>query len=257
MRGLKRAALFIPYIASLSIAVFPSLVEAQKASAAIFDVSSVKTSPPGTSQGSIRRLDIGTVSITGMTIRDLIGLFFHVRPYQISGGPAWVAKERFDIVGKDSTISGGEPKKLDPAAWSAAMEANDEKMRGLLADRFALKFHHENRVMPVFLLVPDKGANFVAVPCSASYRLQHGWVDGDIRMASLAALLKAEMEAPVQDKTGLPNCYHLEGRWTTDPDNTSLPQVPTVLHDLGLRLQRANGDVDILVIDHLDLPQPD
>ena len=111
--------------------------------------------------------------------------------------------------------------------------------------------------MPILLLVKEKKARFSAVPCSSSYRLQHGWVNGEIRIASLAALLKAEMGAPVQDRTGLPDCYHIEAQWTTDLNNSSLPQVVTALHDLGFRLQPSKGDVDVLVIDHVERPQPD
>ena len=102
-----------------------------------------------------------------------------------------------------------------------------------------------------------KGARFDARPCAPTYRLQHGWVDGEIPMTSLAALLKEELGAPVEDKTGLTGCYHLQARWTTDSSNTLLPQIPTALHDLGLQIQGAKIDTDVLIIDHAELPKPD
>jgi uncharacterized protein (TIGR03435 family) len=76
-------------------------------------------------------------------------------------------------------------------------------------------------------------------------------------MASLAALLKADLGVPVENKTGLPDCYHMATRWTTDPADDSLPQIPTALHDLGLRIQKAKLNVDVLLIDHVERPQPD
>jgi uncharacterized protein (TIGR03435 family) len=256
MRVLKRASLLISCITGLSLAVVTLLAKAQQASTT-FEITSVKPSTPDAPQLGIRRMDIGIFSIAAMTVKEVIALCFYVRPYQILGGPNWTARERFDIVGKDPAIGAGTLEKPNAKAWSAARNANDEKLRGLLAERFALKLHHETRVMSGLVLVAEKKAKFVAAPCSSSYRLQHGWVDGEIRMTSLAALLKAELSAPVEDKTGLPDCYLIQARWTTDPDNTSLPQIPTALHDLGLRIQKAKLDVDVLVIDHVERPQPD
>lgn len=202
-------------------------------------------------------MEPGTISLAAMTLTEVIALCFYLHPYQIIGGPDWAAKQRFDIVGKDPSMNVSATSKLDRAAWTAAMDANDVKLRGLLKDRFALQFHNETMPMPGFVLLTVKGSKFDSRPCSTKYRLQHGWIDGDIRLTSLAALLKAELGLPVEDRTGLVGCYHIETKWTTDPDDTSLPQIPTALHDLGLRIQRAKVDVSVLVIDHAELPKPD
>ncbi len=203
-------------------------------------------------------MDVGIFSLASMTVKELIAFSFYVRPYQILGGPDWTARERFDIAGKDTAIGTGTSKTLDAKAWSAALGTDYEELRGLLAERFALKLHHETRVMSGFVLVVEKSAKFVALPCQSSgYRVQHGWVEGDLHMAALAADLKADLGVPVEDKTGLPDCYHIQARWTTDSDDDSLPQIPTALHDLGLRIQKEKLDVDVLVIDHVEPPQPD
>jgi uncharacterized protein (TIGR03435 family) len=52
-------------------------------------------------------------------------------------------------------------------------------------------------------------------------------------------------------------CYHLQAQWTTDPSDTSLPGIPTALHDLGLRIEKIKADVSVLVIDRVELPRPD
>jgi uncharacterized protein (TIGR03435 family) len=244
-------------MAAFFTAFFPPSGAALQDSNAAFEVSSVKASSPGASQGGIRRLDIETVSLAAMTLKEVVALCFHLRPYEIIGGPDWAGRQRFDIVGKDASISIGTASKLDRDAWSAAMDANDAKLRGLLRDRFALQFHRETRAMPGFALVKASRAKFVPVPCSATYRLQKGWVDGEIHMASLAALLKTELSAPVENKTRLVGCYHLQAQWTTDPSDTSLPGIPTALHDLGLRIEKVKADVSVLVIDRVELPRPD
>jgi uncharacterized protein (TIGR03435 family) len=257
MRVLKREPLRISYIAVLSLALVSFPAVAQQASTVAFEITSVKPSSSGASQGVIRRMDVGVLSIAAMTVREVMVLCFSVRPYQIRGGPDWTAKERFDIVGRDPELGANTPKKPGEKALSAAIDADYEELRGLLEERFALKLHHETRVMSGFALVTGKNAKYVGVPCSTRYHLEHGWVDGDIRMASLAALLKADLGVPVDDKTGLPDCYHIQTRWTTDPDNTSLPQIPTALNDLGLQIQKAKVEIDVLVIDHVERPQPD
>jgi uncharacterized protein (TIGR03435 family) len=258
MRVLRRASVLIPCVTSLFIGAFPLLGQVPQASTATFEITSVKPSPPGVSHGYIRRMSIGIFSTVAMTVREVIALCFYVRPYQILGGPDWTAEERFDIIGKDPAPGANTPKKPDEKALSAAIGTDFQQFRGLLAERFALKLHQETRVMSGFVLVAGKKAKFVATPCpSSGYRVQHGWVEGDIHMTSLAAELKTDLGVPVEDRTGLPDCYHIKAQWTTDPDNDSLPQIPTALHDLGLRIQRAKLNVDVLVIDHIERPQPD
>ena len=253
---MKRTLLLVVVIAGIVVAGLPSLAGAQQPAGVSFEVSSVKDSPPDASQGSFRRLEIGVVSLRSMTLKEVIEWCFDLRPYQIIGGPDWAAKQRFDIVGKDPAPVAGTTNENDREYWIAANTADSAKMRSLLKDRFALRYHDETTVMSGFVLLTTKGSKFVAKPCSATY-LQHGWVDGDIHMSSLAALLKEDLGLPVEDKTGLTDCYHLQTKWTTDPSDTSLPQIPTALHDLGLRIQRAKVDTDVLVIDHAELPKPD
>jgi len=252
-----RTPLLVASIASFFLAVLPSLGSAQQSANAAFEVSSVKASPPDASQGSFRRFDAGIVSLRSMTLKEAIEWSFDLRPYQVLGGPDWASKQRFDIVGKDSAPNAGTANRNDREYWIAVSAADSVKMRDLLKDRFSLQYHDETRVVPGFVLLTTKGSKFVAKPCLAKSYLQHGWVDGAIHMSSLAGLLKADLGVPVEDKTGLTDCYHLEAKWTTDPSETSLPQIPTALHDLGLQLQRTKINTNVLVIDHAELLKPD
>lgn len=202
-------------------------------------------------------MDLGIVSVRSMTLKEVIEWCFDLRPYQIFGGPDWTAKQRFDIVGKDPAPSNNATNRNDRAFWFAVGTADSAKMRGLLKERFSLQYHDETRFMPGFVLLTTKESKFIAKPCSATYQLLHGWVDGDMHMASLAALLKADLGVPVEDKTGLSGCYHLQAKWTTDPSDTSLPQIPSALRDLGLRIQRSRIDTKVMIIDHAEFPKPD
>jgi uncharacterized protein (TIGR03435 family) len=191
-----------------------------------------------------------------MTVRDMVELFYHVKPYQVVGGPDWARAKRFDVTGKDSTISAAGPK-LTGKDWSDALDSEDEQMRELLTSRFGLKLHHETRVLPTLVLLADAKKRFAAVPCSSGYTLQSGIVKGAIHIASLASLLKVDLAMPVRDSTGLKECYYIDTHWSTNPNDESSPSIATALHDLGFHLERSKGDVDVLVIDHAALPLPD
>lgn len=189
-----------------------------------------------------------------MTVYDMIELFYSVKPYQISGGPEWAKRERFDVAGKDSTAGTMEQPKAD--ALPAGFQAQYEQMRRLLKDRFQLELHREVRPLPTLMLLADK-KKFSQVPCSSGYRLQHGVVKGAIHIGSLTALLKAEYGMPVSDGSGLDGCYYIDAHWTNDPSDESLPSIETALDDLGFHLKRVTGDVDVLIIDKVERPHMD
>lgn len=242
-------------IATSSLFTITSCIAQQKAKVT-FDVSSVKPAQDNSSQGYIRRLDAGIVSVSSMTLNDMIELFYHVRPYQVLSTSDWIKKDRFDVTGKDSTVS-GTGQRPTGEAWSAALDADDEQMRELLKDRFSLRLHHETRALPALMLLTVGRKHFDAVPCSSDYKLQHGIVKGSIRMASLASLLKVELGMPVRDGSGLNGCYYMDAHWTTNPNDESLPQLVTALHDLGMRLEKTKTNTDVIVIDHLERPRAD
>jgi len=66
------------------------------------------------------------VRVTGMSIKDYVGIAFGTRPQQIEG-PEWIGSQRFDVV---ATIPDGVP-----SSQATAM------LRTLLEDRFQLKVH--------------------------------------------------------------------------------------------------------------------
>jgi uncharacterized protein (TIGR03435 family) len=62
---------------------------------------------------------------------------------------------------------------------------------------------------------------------------------------------------PVSDGTGLDGCYYIDAQWTNDLSDESLPSIETSLHDLGFQIKKVTGNVDVLIIDHLERPRPD
>jgi uncharacterized protein (TIGR03435 family) len=83
------------------------------------------------------RVDIGL-----MSLGELIPIAFKVKAHQVAG-PDWMKDQRFDIIAK---LPDGATKEQVP-----------EMLQSLLAERFQLKTHRENREIPVYALVVAKG----------------------------------------------------------------------------------------------------
>ncbi len=118
-----------------------------------FDVATVKPSAPldmaklaaevqaGKMPRLGARIDASRASYTYMSLKELIAAAYKLKGYQISG-PAWLASERFDIVG---TIPDGASKDDVPAMLQA-----------LLEDRFKLAAHRDVSEHRVLALVVGK-----------------------------------------------------------------------------------------------------
>src|SRR2546425_6519107 len=77
-----------------------------------------------------------------MSLADLIPYAYRVKRYQVSG-PSWMIETRWDILAK---IPQGQSADRAP-----------EMMQDLLAERFKLSIHRENREQSVYALVVGKG----------------------------------------------------------------------------------------------------
>jgi uncharacterized protein (TIGR03435 family) len=145
-RALKNAGavVFIVLLASSAFSQGPS-------AALTFDVAAVKPAAPLNfaeiaQTGKIPKVGMtveGTrVDIGYMSMADLLRTAYDVKPFQISG-PDWINNERFDITAR---MPEGSTKEQAP-----------KMLQTLLAERFQLKVHRENRENNVYALVVAKG----------------------------------------------------------------------------------------------------
>jgi uncharacterized protein (TIGR03435 family) len=107
-----------------------------------FEVASIK--PNKTADAPVRLTSsAGRYSGIGVTLRQLLAdAYGSPQPLtrdRMIGGPPWIDDERFDIT---ATTGGATPR-----------DAMKLMLRSLLADRFKLEAHFENRELPVYLLV--------------------------------------------------------------------------------------------------------
>jgi uncharacterized protein (TIGR03435 family) len=133
---------------------------AQSFGARHFDVVSVKPCKAedgdsgGRNGGGTRNASPGRLDLRCRTVKSLVRMAYVQfadgkrtppgRDVPIEGGPAWITSERYDI---------------DAAAEDAPGQAmmNGPLLQALLADRFQLKIHRENREVPVYALTVAKG----------------------------------------------------------------------------------------------------
>jgi uncharacterized protein (TIGR03435 family) len=188
---------------------------------------------------------------------------------QIAGGPSWARSDRFDIVGKLTGITIGDPA-----------EANRERqiaLQALLADRFKLKTHMEERELPVFDLVlanrdgtlgpqikPSRCGRAGERPCAPSRMVSMNPSSGitmayeGMTMAQLASALvmTPEIGRPVRNRTGLSAAFDLQ--LTLPFPNPNAPDESGVLtalrEQLGLKLEGRRDNVVTIVIDGAEPP---
>ena len=142
-------------------------VPAADAGSATFEVASVK---PNKSVDGRARADMagGRFTTVNVTLRDLVRLAYPFQDGvrnddQISGGPSWINADHFDVMATapgvaafDTTRAAGAVAPPD----SAALTEVRVMLRNLLADRFKLKVHNEQREERIYELVldrPDRG----------------------------------------------------------------------------------------------------
>src|SRR5690242_17819454 len=96
-----------------------------------FEVASIKPSPLDARGRWIRMLTAHEFKANNHALRTLIAAAYNVNPRAISGGPAWVDSDHYDILAKT-------PGDIRPN-----LEEQMSMLRKLLADRFHLTFHRE------------------------------------------------------------------------------------------------------------------
>jgi uncharacterized protein (TIGR03435 family) len=232
-----------------------------------FDVVSVKPNTSG-EVGGTSRAQPGRYQGVNVTLKRVITLAY--RPVQeFVGGPDWINTAHFDI---DARAEG-----------TPSQDQMLEMLRTLLADRFKLVVHKEQKDSPVYALTvarrdgrlgarlrrsdveclaPDSGP---AAPPAAprprcGFRLGNGVLSGQ---GATMARLASEMSfvgRQVIDRTGLAGAFDIDLEWTPDspgaaPSPDAGPSVFTAIQEqLGLKLEPATAPLEIVVIDSAEQP---
>jgi uncharacterized protein (TIGR03435 family) len=210
-----------------------------------FDVASIKPSDALKSAGVASGWSF-SYTPTGLktigSLQTFIKKAYDVEDNQISGGPAWLDRDIYEIDAKASA-----PVSLDDLK---------RMLQSLLADRFQLAMHRETRQLTVYSLVLAKGGSKLQKPDDAGNGFSSGanFLRGTMETAALAGHLTSTLGRTVVDNTGLKGSWKFSLTWTAD-DGTTGPSIFTAIQEqLGLRLVSTKGLVSVLVIDRAAQP---
>jgi uncharacterized protein (TIGR03435 family) len=246
-----------------------------------FEAASVKPSAPPPPDGGGFRITTkggpgtatpGIFTTENYPISGLVTMAYDVKRYQVTL-PGWMDTERFEI---RANVPEGATK-----------EQFRTMLQNLLAERFKLTVHHENKEMPGYELVTGKSgprfkesaeatANTPATlaPASGGPKLDaEGFpilppgvsqivVKGRARrqttnetMDKFVTFLSNQVGRPVADATGLKGKYDIVLAWSVGAPSTGDEQgisIFTAVQGLGLKLVPKTGMVEMLVVDHAE-----
>jgi uncharacterized protein (TIGR03435 family) len=218
-------------------------------------------------------------------LKMLVGLAYKVQNSEISGGPAWIETDGYDITAKAADSSIG-------------IEQLRPMLQKLLEDRFKLGVHRETKDLPVYTLLAGKNGpklpeakeggctpfnantpppppapgQLPPMPCGGFIMGPNLLQGGKITMLQLTNALTNILGRPVIDKTGYTGTFDVKlsfspegtamaGRGGFGPppgtgDGTNAdtpPSIFTVVQEqLGLKLESQKAPTEVLVIDHAE-----
>ena len=227
-----------------------------------FTAVEVHASKPGTGQGGSGFMGAGQFMARGATLLDLIHTAYDFDAELISGGPTWLDADRFDITTKVPPGTTRETALL--------------MLQSMLADRFKLAVHRQEKEMQVYALTVGKrgvrlkeSAEGTPFDCD-----QKGFgtplftlTCRHMTMKQLTPQLKVMgfLDRPVVDLTGLNKAYDFTMSLTlpgqrkkpTDTDPNRPPDVSVfeaVDKNLGLKLEQQKYSMPVLVVDKVTKP---
>ena len=211
----------------------PGVAEKLAAVLTEFEVADIKPSAPDNLGTRMMMQPGGRVNISGATLKMLLQQIWrntdnvYLTDDMIVGAPKSMENDRYDILAK-APIAPATPGVTGPSGSPQDIDTLWVMLRSLLADRFKLAYHTEERPLPAYKLVAAKPKMKQADPSKRTGcregvalnakdpRVDHPILDRlllcqNITMAEFASRLlsiaNGYFQSPVVDATGL------EGRW--------------------------------------------
>jgi len=245
-----------------------------------FDAASIKRSDPKSTAAVVPAMFFpgGRWSAQRATLAMILRSAYELTSNRMVGLPGWAASERFDIV---AVAAAGTPPAQLPAM-----------ARQLLAERFGLRAHIEQQVDEVYALVRANAAGALgpglrraaagcdppeepppadaagAYPCPGRIaKLAGGAFRYELRNRPLGDFLilsgaRSEVGdgTPIVDRTGLTGRFDIDLEFVEQSaivERTAQPGAPlavAVVEQLGLRFEKRQEPVDVLVIERVTMP---
>jgi uncharacterized protein (TIGR03435 family) len=220
-----------------------------------FDVASVKMSPPnqGRDKGD---MDNGRISLRNYPMVGILAYAYNLNFDRIAGGPEWLNSQNYDIDATFPPETNGDTVRL--------------MMQNLLAERFKVAVHHEQKPAPVYALVVGKKAPRLVKATGDDARDscdRHGLLlTCELHHATMTEFAESIphwlsqnwLGMPVVDQTDIQGAYHVTLTWTMTnrrDDTVDLPGLSlfdAIEEQLGLKLEQRKAPFDRLLIDRIE-----
>jgi uncharacterized protein (TIGR03435 family) len=203
----------------------------------------------------------GNLMVRNWRLRDFIADAYNIQTHEIES-PDWLDTQFINI----------DARMTDPPSDPDNIKQFHLMMRRILAEQFGLTFHRETRQMPVSVLVAESKTHIQGARSGDPGPNLRFKPDGVTMSAAPMELfnrfVSQRLGRPVLDQTCLTATYNFSIKWefestsreTADTGAAGALRKPTeselrdALEKIGLRLIDQSADVEIMVIDHIELP---
>jgi uncharacterized protein (TIGR03435 family) len=232
-----------------------------------FDVATIKPNNSGASSMQGLTMNGRNFATRNSSLADLIGFAYEVQMKQIVGGPDWLDKDRYDIAAVPDQEGAPNVQQLRLM------------VQKLLASRFNLKFHHDQRDLSAYVLTVGKNGQKLTPTQLKGSLPGMGMRPGPTGLMLVMANAKLTdftgflqmlvLDRPVVDRTGITGRFDYNVTFTPDDSEFNghppkLPQTETsdsapnlfaaIQEQLGLKLDAQKTSVDVIAIDHVEKP---
>ncbi len=231
----------------------------------VFDVATIKLSNPD-ARGKSFQIRGRQLFTNNTSLSDLITFAYGLHARQITSGPDWLEKDKYDVTAKPD--GEGQPNEKQ---WKTMLQK-------LMADRFKLAFHRDKKELSVYALTVGKTGPKLTKSEGDPNGLPGLFFRGlgvlparNANMGDLAGVMQtAVLDRPVVDQTGLSGRFDFTLTWTPDEsqfgglgikvppptdDAAAPPGLFTAIQEqLGLKLESAKAPVEVLVVDRVEKP---
>jgi uncharacterized protein (TIGR03435 family) len=209
-----------------------------------FEVATIKVSDPADTK---HRFEVRghRIVIENQTVQTMIEMSYGVHARQIVNAPSWAETERFDAEGLPDVE--GQPNLLQ----------FQEMVRKLLEERFGLKLRTDKREMAT-----KSAQDLLPSVRAGGNKTSRSLQMTNVSMGDVAHQLQGALDRPVVDETGLKGRYDFNLNWlradavAEEEADSALPGLFTAIQEqAGLKVEPSKGEVDVLVIEHVEKPE--
>jgi uncharacterized protein (TIGR03435 family) len=242
-----------------------------------FEIATIKLSPPDAKESG--RMQNGRLELHSVSLAEIIRIAWNLsdNPEMISGLPKSADSTHYDVIAKVASSAEVNAQEID-------YDTLQVMLRGLLAERFGLKTHMEDRPVSAYTMTAGpqpklkKADPLNRTSCKSGSSSTNPMLNRLITCqnstlaqfaAALQSMVPGYIKAPIRDATGLDGNYDISVSFsgvnllpgaqfdpnknseTADPNGSvTLPEA--MQKQLGLKLEMGKRPLPVLVVDHVD-----